>query len=141
MLGAHVLSAHLSSLVAHLQESLVRQRGEVARERTDAVHLMTQAELDVKEMQDSMQNSKHTQVSGVHSAKPCPVLPSGAGLALVVVAVGCVPRCLPMVCCSRAAGPCSILTSQNANRLPSRVAQAKRWHTCVVQFCRRCALR
>ena len=54
-------------LLLELQESLMRQRGEVAKERTDAVHLMTQAELDVKEMQDSMQNSRRTQVSGVCS--------------------------------------------------------------------------
>eukprot|EP00891_Asterochloris_glomerata_P002694 jgi/Astpho2/2694/Aster-x0114 len=54
------LAREISKLEAQ-QESLVRLRGEVAKERTDAVHLMTQAEFDVKEMQESMQNNKRTQ--------------------------------------------------------------------------------
>ena len=73
----------------------MRQRGEVAKERTGAVHLMTQAELDVKEMQESMQNSKHTQVSGACSVTACPSLPGCNRLALIVVAAGCVPRGFP----------------------------------------------
>ena len=72
----------------------MRQRGEVAKEQTDAVHLMTQAEFDVKEMQESMQNSKRTQVSGACSVTACP-FPSCARPALVVVAAGCVPGCFP----------------------------------------------
>ena len=81
----------------------MRQRGEVAKERTDAVHLMTQAELDVREMQDSMQSSKRTQVSGVCSGTARPRFAwrdwTGPGSGR------CVPRCLPMMCCSRAAQP------------------------------------
>ena len=97
-----LLSLHLSTFAAHLQESLVRQRGEVAKERTDAVHLMTQAEFDVKEMQESMQNSKRTQVSGgglSHSVSYPQLRWTGPGsgccglCALSVVAAGCVSGC------------------------------------------------
>ena len=143
-----LLSLHLSTFAAHLQESLVRQRGEVAKERTDAVHLMTQAEFDVKEMQESMQNSKRTQVSGGDSVTACPI-PSCARLALAAVAAGCVhcqwllqavcQAALPMMSCSRAASLALTLTGQSANRQSRWVAHANSWHIHIVQICRCCA--
>lgn len=117
----------------------MRLRGEVAKERTDAVHLMTQAEFDVKEMQESMQNNKRTQVSGVHLVTACR-FSSCARLALVVGAADCVPWLLTStMCSSRAASFCLTLTGQNVDRLLRCMAQANSWHPCVVPFCTCCA--